>query len=508
MKWIILERSTNEFMNKNKLLKVVMLLALLAPTAGNMTVLAQDALLDANQLTATTTDVTSNASSSQEETGSDTKTETDQIDKADQTGNETSAKPDPASPVVPEQPDEQTKSDASQDSKDSSEKSKEEPSEKQPADQSKPQPPKSDTAPVAPAPQVPQAPASHLPGSPLDLDVRVDMPVVPSVNTYAAYVEHWSGKDAYTHNLLSRRYGIKAEQIDGYLKSTGIAYDSTRINGEKLLQWEKKSGLDVRAIVAIAMSESSLGTKGVATLLGANMFGYAAFDLDPTHASKFNDDVAIVRLTQETIIKNKNINFALQDAKAAKLSKGRLNFATDGGVYFTDTTGSGKRRAQIMEDMDKWIDTHGGTPAIPAELKIQSSSSFATVPTGYKLSKSYDVLSYQASSYAWGQCTWYVYNRAKELGYQFDPFMGNGGDWKYKAGYALSKTPKVGYAVSFAPGQAGADGMYGHVSIVEDVRKDGSILISESNCLGLGKVSYRTFTAQQAEQLTYVIGKK
>lgn len=114
-----------------------------------------------------------------------------------------------------------------------------------------------------------------LPWSPFASDLNLEIPVLPSVNTYAVYVEHWSGKDAYTHNLLSRRYGIKAEQIDGYLKSTGISYDKTRINGEKLLQWEKKSGLDVRAIVAIAMAESSLGTKGVATLLGANMFGYA-----------------------------------------------------------------------------------------------------------------------------------------------------------------------------------------------------------------------------------------
>ncbi|EZM69666.1 TPA: CHAP domain-containing protein [Streptococcus pyogenes] len=494
-------------MNKNKLLRVAMLLSLLAPTAESMTVLAQDVMLETHKAT---TNETSDSSSKEENNKNAAPTTSD---KTDQGPLDASAETNSNSLV---NADDKKRSDSSQSAIGSSDNKAEAENQvddkstdhSKPTDQPKPSPSKVDTAPASSlSKQLPEARTPIQSLSPYVSDLDLSEIDIPSVNTYAAYVEHWSGKNAYTHHLLSRRYGIKADQIDSYLKSTGIAYDSTRINGEKLLQWEKKSGLDVRAIVAIAMSESSLGTQGIATLLGANMFGYAAFDLDPTQASKFNDDSAIVKMTQDTIIKNKNSNFALQDLKAAKFSRGQLNFASDGGVYFTDTTGSGKRRAQIMEDLDKWIDDHGGTPAIPAELKVQSSASFASVPAGYKLSKSYDVLGYQASSYAWGQCTWYVYNRAKELGYQFDPFMGNGGDWKYKVGYALSKTPKVGYAISFAPGQAGADGTYGHVSIVEDVRKDGSILISESNCIGLGKISYRTFTAQQAEQLTYVIGK-
>lgn len=67
---------------------------------------------------------------------------------------------------------------------------------------------------------------------------------------------------------------------------------------------------------------------------------------------------------------------------------------------------------------------------------------------------------------------------------------------------------KTGYAISFSPGQAGADRTYGHVAIVEDVKEDGSIPISESNVLGLGTISYRTFSAAEAAQLTYVVGEK
>ena len=48
---------------------------------------------------------------------------------------------------------------------------------------------------------------------------------------------------------------------------------------------------------------------------------------------------------------------------------------------------------------------------------------------------------------------------------------------------------------------------HGHIAFVEQVKSDGSILISESNVKGLGIVSYRTFDAETAKQFTYVIGK-
>lgn len=178
------------------------------------------------------------------------------------------------------------------------------------------------------------------------------------------YAKHWSTGDPYTHNLLTHRYGIKAEQLDGYLKSTGIAYDPKRINGQKLLDWESSSNLDVRAIIAIATAESSLGTAGVATEPGANMFGYGAFDSDPNNASNYNDEKAVTDLTSITIILNKNETFKAQDDKAKAYANGTWN-PFMGGVYFTDTSGTGKRRADIMAKVDKWIDDHGGTPDAP-----------------------------------------------------------------------------------------------------------------------------------------------
>ena len=83
-----------------------------------------------------------------------------------------------------------------------------------------------------------------------------------------------------------------------------------------------------------------------------------------------------------------------------------------------------------------------------------------------------------------------------------------GGAWAASAsalGYWVDNTPRhVGDAVVFAPGQADADGAYGHVAVLEKINADGSIEISESNAKGLGVISTRTFSAAEAGKFQYV----
>lgn len=161
-----------------------------------------------------------------------------------------------------------------------------------------------------------------------------------------------------------------------------------------IIEGEAKAGfkvfglnIDARAIIAIAIAESSLGTQGVATAPGANMFGFGAFDNNTTNAQNFSDDKAVIKMTQETIIQNQNTSFAIQDQKAQLLSTGNLNVAARGGVYCTDASGSGKRRAAIMESIDKWIDAHGGISEISKELLNTSSVAMMAVPTSYLIKR-------------------------------------------------------------------------------------------------------------------------
>ncbi len=100
-------------------------------------------------------------------------------------------------------------------------------------------------------------------------------------------------------------------------------------------------------------------------------------------------------------------------------------------------------------------------------------------------------------AYPWGQCTWWAYVRRHQLGLPVGSYFGNGGQWANSArahGYGVDQSPSVGAVIVFAPGQDGADPVYGHVAIVEAVYGN-RILISESNVRGLGVISQRTLYA-------------
>lgn len=310
------------------------------------------------------------------------------------------------------------------------------------------------------------------------------------------YVDHWSGESAYEHNVFKQRYGISAEQLDGFIGLLGYDTDVTRVTGEKLLHWQEISGIDARVLMAYAMQDSALG------------FVEAGSDERPALWAKgtgVTDDEHVLSLAA-FLREEQNQTLEAQDLKAQAILD-QTSTSGQGQTYFDDD--SAQVRQAFMEDIDAWIDDNGGTPEAPEitlSVQVLGSASHMTLPKGYHLAANIDTSTYVTQSYPWGQCTWYVYNRAMELGIQFDAYMGNGGDWQHKPGFDISSTPQVGAAVSFAPGQAGASSEYGHVAIVEAVAEDGSILISESNARGLGVVSYRLFSAEDASQLTYVIG--
>ncbi|MCS4487121.1 glucosaminidase domain-containing protein [Staphylococcus americanisciuri] len=113
-----------------------------------------------------------------------------------------------------------------------------------------------------------------------------------------------------------------------------------------------------------------------------------------------------------------------------------------------------------------------------------------------------------SSPYPQGQCTWYVYHRMAQFGKSIAGNMGNAAEWTgsaYQKGYKVTGHPTKHSAVVFQPGQLGADSYYGHVAFVEQVRSDGSIVISESNVKGLGVISYRTIDATSAQSLDYIV---
>lgn len=81
------------------------------------------------------------------------------------------------------------------------------------------------------------------------------------------------------------------------------------------------------------------------------------------------------------------------------------------------------------------------------------------------------------NKYAWGNCTWYAYERRMQLGRPIGSFWGNASSWAYvasAAGFRVNGTPAPGAIMQNGGG-------YGHVAIVESVNPGVSVTISEMN---------------------------
>jgi surface antigen len=79
--------------------------------------------------------------------------------------------------------------------------------------------------------------------------------------------------------------------------------------------------------------------------------------------------------------------------------------------------------------------------------------------------------------YAWGNCTWYAYERRMQLSNPVGSFWGNATTWAYSAsaaGYPVDGNPTPGAVMQNGGG-------WGHVAIVEAVNPGVSVTISEMN---------------------------
>ncbi len=127
-----------------------------------------------------------------------------------------------------------------------------------------------------------------------------------------------------------------------------------------------------------------------------------------------------------------------------------------------------------------------GNPAVGAQIVIPGGDlptneqpGYVAPTRTYTASTSYG--SFASGSvgnrYAWGNCTWYAYERRAQLGRPIGSFWGNAATWSYAAssqGYLVDGNPAPGAIMQNGGG-------YGHVAVVESVNPGISIVISEMN---------------------------
>lgn len=217
------------------------------------------------------------------------------------------------------------------------------------------------------------------------------------------YVKHWSGDSAYTHHFLSQRYGITVEQIEGFIRAQGFEPEG-RSSGQAFLDAQASSGIDVRVLVAFAQMESSYGTAGVAAQFPeANIWGYGAFDNDPNNGRNWGPEKAFRDFRENQIERLGNYNLQIMDERAQQFADGTLPLGK--GVYYTDTGGTGKARAKVMEEFDKWIDEHGGTPDPPSGYGVSNGVYAHLFNEPYTITQAYGYNAFAAVTYRGGRHT-------------------------------------------------------------------------------------------------------
>jgi N-acetylmuramoyl-L-alanine amidase len=172
-------------------------------------------------------------------------------------------------------------------------------------------------------------------------------------------------------------------------------------------------------------------------------------------------------------------------------------------------------RITLVNDLDLGGLTKGKQILIPDGVKPAPAPVVAPVVTpGSPSSNSYDgasgsvvnsnVYASAGNRYAYGNCTWYVYERRAQLGKPVGSFWGNANTWASSArmaGYTVNNTPAAGAILT---DQAG---YYGHVAVVERVMPNGDVYITEMNNYAYGGfniVNDRTISAGQAAAYLYI----
>lgn len=110
------------------------------------------------------------------------------------------------------------------------------------------------------------------------------------------------------------------------------------------------------------------------------------------------------------------------------------------------------------------------------------------------------------NTYAWGNCTYWVFAMRLWAGYPIPTSWGNANTWEDRAirdGYEVNRTPAVGAVFQTD------EGKWGHVAYVAMVNaQTGEWTISEMNYAGLNIVGKRTFPKEAAARYNFIHDKK
>jgi|SRR5665213_710592 len=140
-------------------------------------------------------------------------------------------------------------------------------------------------------------------------------------------------------------------------------------------------------------------------------------------------------------------------------------------------------------------------------LSGSSSSGISSVAVPSQSQGLYQGPLVQGDSYAWGNCTYWVFFLRQQANDPIPTSWGNAATWAFYAhlgGYLVDHTPTAGAIMQISD----VDGGLGHVAYVTAVdSSSGAWTISEMNVLGLDVVDTKTLPATDAINYSFIHDK-
>lgn len=190
---------------------------------------------------------------------------------------------------------------------------------------------------------------------------------------------------------------------------------------------------------------------------------------------------ALEKGRQLKILPTDGVLYTVEQGDTVSSIAEKYRTSTSQVVAFNDLELSGIKNGQQLI-IPEGVLPANERPGYTAPRPIYNSGS--SYSGGYGSANPY--LASAGNRYAFGNCTWYAFERRLQLGRPVGNFWGNASTWAMYAsasGYAVNGTPAPGAVM-----QNGAYGYfgYGHVAIVESVDPGNSITISEMNAYRFG----------------------
>ncbi len=216
-------------------------------------------------------------------------------------------------------------------------------------------------------------------------------------------------------------------------------------------------------------------------------------------------EVQVAPIVKKTYVKRQDVNVQQPEVPVVKVEN--VQSQTTEHVVEKPATKPVIKKVRVKREAVPKVETPAPQPSVKPNVEpvVQTtpvSTPVQPVVTTPVTSVTNQNRQFLNNTYAWGNCTYHVFNHRQEIGRTIGQFWGNANNWANAAsqnGFLVNGTPEVGAILHTTAGWAG------HVAFIERINADGSLVVSEMNFNNPpGIMSTRTIPASEVGNYSYI----